>query len=40
MVELIGPQNHKVVELLGVKYAQKVFFNFRGAFGSAADFEL
>ena len=33
MVELLGPQNRKMVELLGVKFAPKRTFsqNFRGA---------
>ena len=29
MIELLGPQNRKMVELLGVKFAQKgIFLNF------------
>ena len=41
MIELVGPQNRKIVELRGVKFAKKAFsIKFRGAFGTAVDFEL
>ena len=39
MVELLGSKDLKLVELLGVKYAQKVFFSkFCDAFGARTDF--
>ena len=41
MVELLVPQNCKMVELLGVKFAQKdLSQNFRGTYGAATDFKL
>ena len=42
MVELLGPPNRKMVELLGFKFVQKslFFLNFRGVFGAATDFKL
>ena len=41
MVELLGPQSRKTLELIEFKFAPKRRFsqNFRGAIGAAADFE-